>query len=219
MRQIHLPFVLCLMAGTLFCGCGGVKLRTPWELKAAAAPEVVEATASLSIDHYLLVGLAGEGLHRETALRITRLLRDRLTRDGHRVTLDSDYGLNRIRQEEFVRLFDEHFHTPSPDSWRQTIPWSERMSARRVVICKVVEYRQFWQDERQTKRITLSAAIDDVAAASRLDRFQVVAEMVGPKNTFDDVEDEAAGRILARMMGKPYSESPPRGSWWSRWLQ
>jgi len=219
MRRIQVHLVFWAIAGAVLSGCGGVKLRTPWEKTAAAAPVVVEATAPVRIDHYLLVALAGEGLHRESALRVTRLLRDRLTREGQRVTLDLDYGLNRIRQEEFVRLFDEHFHTPGPDTWRQAVPWCEQMGANRMVICKVAEYRQYWQDDRLFKRIVLLAAIDDVPSASRVDRFQIVAEKEGPQKTFDDVEEEAAGRILAQIMGKTYSEPIARRSWWPRWLQ
>jgi hypothetical protein len=219
MRHIRLPLVLCTIAGAALSGCGGVKLRTPWEKTTAAAPVVVEATAPVRIDHYLLVALAGEGLLRESALRVPRRLRARRPRAGQRGTLDLDYGLNRIRQEEFVQSFDEHFHTPSPDTWRQAVPWCEQMGANRMVICKVAEYRQYWQDNRQIKRISFLAAIDDVPSASRVDRFQVVAEKEGPQSTFDDVEEEAAGRILAKIMGKTYTEPIARRSWWSRWLQ
>ena len=62
MRRMDLPLVWCVIAGAAFSGCGGVKLRTPWEKETAAAPVVVEATAPVRIDHYLLVALAGEGL-------------------------------------------------------------------------------------------------------------------------------------------------------------
>ena len=145
-------FIWCILS----LGCASTsKVESPG-LGDAVSPSPEESIASEAPrQSYLLVALAGKGLHPESARRVMRRLRDYLTGTGRQVILDQDFQLSEREKEERSQSYEKFSQAPNSREREKVKGWMTGVGAERLVICKVEEYRQYWNKDKKVNRIGL----------------------------------------------------------------
>lgn len=179
-----------------------------WKTTAVTVP--VERKISAPT-HYLVVALAGEGVHVETAERLTRRVRERFAQDNRRVTLSEELVQNPQMSRELAEDFDVLFYQDIERSWNRVQKWTDPIGVDKVLLCRVVGFEETWQRGQKVKRIVVQAACDDIAEATRLAHYQIVAERSGRHISFHDVENLAASRLITQLLTR--LEPPVQPSW------
>ena len=80
--------------------------------------------------------------------------------------------------------------------------WADIVQADHTIICLIQEYDTRWEGDRLVKRVVVEGACDDLIASERIAREQVVAELRGKRDSFDDVEKLAAKLLFNKLWAK-----------------